>query len=217
MRRLSLRTFVASGCQARRTERRNRNVLAVREDFEHPANDAWRPRSRKFSSSERGFTYLGLLFFVAITAAGLAALGQSWSTAAQRERERELEFRGNEIARAIASYMKTSPGMAQYPSSLDDLIADRRGAKTRHHLRRAYIDPFTGKPDWVLVADPANPQAFSALHSRSERPLLRRLQTDGLAPATAKDWLFSAAKPSGELESAGLQEIDPKPVSGASP
>ncbi len=143
-------------------------------------------------SRQRGFTYLGLLFFVAITAAGLASLGQAWSTAAQRERERELEFRGNEIAQAIASYLKTSPGLAQYPSSLDDLLADRRGPKTRHHLRRAYVDPFTGKPDWVLVPDPANPKNFSAVHSRSERPLLRQTQADGTATATAQDWVFAA-------------------------
>jgi hypothetical protein len=32
--------------------RRNRNVLQVREDSEYPANDAWRPRSKKFSPSQ---------------------------------------------------------------------------------------------------------------------------------------------------------------------
>ncbi len=141
---------------------------------------------------QRGFTYLGLLFFVAITAAGLAALGTAWSTAAQRERERELEFRGNEIAQAIVSYLKASPGLAQYPANLDDLLVDRRGAKIRHHLRRAYADPFTGKPDWVLVPDAANPQTFSAVHSRSERPLLRELQGDGTPIASAQDWVFAA-------------------------
>lgn len=144
------------------------------------------------SSAPRGFTYLGLLFFVAITAAGLAALGTAWSTAAQRERERELEFRGNEIAQAIGSYLKTSPGLAQYPTNLEDLLADRRGPKTRHHLRRAYADPFTGKVDWVLVPDAANPQTFSAVHSRSEQPLLRQVQTDGTPIANAQDWVFAA-------------------------
>ncbi|MBW8894437.1 MAG: hypothetical protein JF617_20915 [Burkholderiales bacterium] len=92
----------------------------------------------------RGFTYLGMLFLVALTAAALAALGQAWTTAAQREKERELEWRGGEIARAIASYAKAStnpPG--QYPRSLDDLLIDRRGVNARHHLRRAYVDPFT--------------------------------------------------------------------------
>ncbi|MBB4842750.1 type II secretory pathway pseudopilin PulG [Paucibacter oligotrophus] len=141
----------------------------------------------------RGFSYLGLLFFVAITAAGLAALGQSWSTAAQRERERELEFRGGEIARAIASYVRASPAQpGQNPRSLDDLLIDRRGVKTIHHLRRAYADPFTGKPDWVLVSEPGQPQGFTALHSRSERELLRSSSPEGLPLKTARDWLFDA-------------------------
>jgi type II secretory pathway pseudopilin PulG len=163
---------------------------------------------------QRGFTYLGLLFFVAITAAGLAALGQAWSTAAQRERERELEFRGNEIAQAIASYLKTSPGLAQYPASLDDLVADRRGPKTRHHLRRLYVDPFTGKADWVLVPDTANPKSFSAVHSSSERPLLRQTQSDGTAIATAKDWVFAAStSPHIPLP----EQADPFPGQASSP
>ncbi|MBT9492832.1 MAG: type II secretion system protein [Paucibacter sp.] len=166
---------------------------------------------------QSGFTYLGLLFFVAITAAGLAALGTAWSTAAQRERERELEFRGNEIAQAIGSYLKTSPGLAQYPASLEDLLADRRGPKTRHHLRRAYADPFTGKVDWVLVADAANPQTFSAVHSRSEQPLLRQVQTDGTPIANAQDWVFAAntAKFSGDGKvEPPTVPFSPEPASG---
>ncbi|MCV2370556.1 type II secretion system protein [Roseateles oligotrophus] len=171
-------------------------------------------------SRQRGFTYLGLLFFVAITAAGLAALGQAWSTAAQRERERELEFRGNEIAQAIASYLKTSPGLAQYPGSLEDLLADRRGPKTHHHLRRAYADPFTGKADWVLVPDVANPKTFSAVHSRSERPLLRQLQADGTAIATAQDWVFAANtnKAAGDASAASPENMAiPSPGPASSP
>ena len=140
----------------------------------------------------RGFTYLGLLFFVALTAAALAALGQSWSTAGQRERERELEFRGEELARAIQSYAKVSGAGAQpqYPQSLQDLLIDRRGSKTRHHLRRAYTDPFTGQADWVLVPEPGQPQAFSAVHSRSERALLRQSRPDGQPLSKASDWIF---------------------------
>ncbi|MFY7867593.1 MAG: type II secretion system protein [Roseateles sp.] len=146
------------------------------------------------SARQAGFSYLFVLFFVALTAAALAALGQSWSLAAQRERERELEFRGGEIARAILSYSKVSatPG-EQYPLSLQDLLEDRRGAKTRHHLRRLYADPFTGKPDWALVADTANPRAFNAVHSRSETPLLRQSQPDGSSVRLAQDWIFAAA------------------------
>ncbi len=143
--------------------------------------------------ASRGFTYLGLLFFVALTAAALAALGQAWSTAAQRERERELQFRGEEIARAIQSYLKVTGGnQAQYPRTLEELLVDRRGVKPRHHLRRAYVDPFTGKADWVLVPEPGQPERFSAVHSRSERALLRESRPDGLPLAKASDWVFRA-------------------------
>lgn len=165
----------------------------------------------------RGFSYLGLLFFVAITAAALAALGQAWSTAAQRERERELAFRGGEIGRAIASYAAVvGPDPAkppQHPTSLDDLLADRRGIKTRHHLRRAYLDPFTGKPDWVLVPEPTHPQRFNAVHSRSDQVLLRETREDGTPVRVASDWVFSARVPG----SGGSRPLDgPAPPEAAS-
>ncbi|HEY1091307.1 MAG TPA: type II secretion system protein, partial [Burkholderiaceae bacterium] len=65
-----------------------------------------------------------LLFFVAITSAALAALGRSWSLSAQRERERELVFRGEEIVKAIASYRATTPAGTppRFPESFDDLL-----------------------------------------------------------------------------------------------
>ena len=149
--------------------------------------------------SKRGFSYLALLFFVAVTAAALAALGQAWRTAAERERERELEFRGNEIARAITSYaraLNADPSAPlQYPASFDDLLNDRRGLKTRHHLRRAYLDPFTGKPDWVLVPEPSHPQRFNAVHSNTAKVLLRQTKDDGTAIHVASDWIFAARPP----------------------
>jgi type II secretory pathway pseudopilin PulG len=141
----------------------------------------------------RGFTYLAVLFLVAITAAGLAALGQSWSTAAQREREAELEFRGAAIARAIASYAKATPNPpVQYPRALEDLLEDKRGMKPRRHLRRLYVDPFTGAADWVLVPEVGQPGSFSGVRSSSEHPLLRVSTPDGSTIKLAKDRLFAA-------------------------
>lgn len=103
-------------------------------------------------TGERGFTYLWLLFVVAIGGAALAVAASSWKTQLQRERERELLFRGGEIERAIASYRSASAagpaGPTQWPRDFDDLLEDRRGGVVRHHLRRLYVDPFTGKPDW---------------------------------------------------------------------
>lgn len=149
------------------------------------------PTGRARSPHERGFGYLAVLFLVALTAAGLAALGQAWSTAAERERERELLFRGGEIARAIAAYAKATPNPPeQYPRSLDDLLSDTRSLRPRRHLRRAYDDPFTGQPDWELVPEPGQPGAFSAVRSRSEHPLLRESGPDGGRVSVARDLLF---------------------------
>ena len=165
----------------------------------------------------QGFGYLGLLFFVAITAAALAALGQAWSTAAQRERERELEFRGGEIARAIASYAAAAnadpAALVTYPTTLDDLLNDRRGIKARHHLRRAYTDPFTGRADWVQIPDPANAKRFVGVHSRTDKVLLREKTDDGTAIHLASDWRFIARPPG----SSGAQlPGSPSPPSEAS-
>ena len=144
---------------------------------------------------QRGFTYLIMLFFVALTAAGLAALGQSWSNAAEREREAELVFRGNEIARAIASYVAASPDPVaqQFPRTLDDLLVDQRGPKTHHHLRRLYLDPFTNAADWELVPAGEGSDRFNAIRSRSPHPLLRVYKDDGSSVKRAQDWMFSAA------------------------
>lgn len=148
-----------------------------------------------------GFAYLWLLFFVALTAAGLAALGQAWSQAAQRERERELEFRGREIARAIESYVRASAQLPvaagqppqvlanSYPRSLDELLRDERGFKPLHHLRRRYVDPFTGLPDWELIPAAQAPQRFVGVRSSSEAPLLRET-LQGVR--VAHDWQFIA-------------------------
>lgn len=156
---------------------------------------AWHPHrgQRPGQAAQRGFTYLAVLFLVALTAAGLAALGQAWSTAAQREKERELEFRGQEIARAMRSYFRATPTPPQqYPAVLQDLLEDRRGPVVRRHLRRLYADPFTGQPDWVLVPAPGQPDRFHGLHSRSSQPLLRTLAPDGTTAATAEQRVFLA-------------------------
>ncbi|XHS77025.1 type II secretion system protein [Burkholderiaceae bacterium UC74_6] len=145
------------------------------------------------TGSQSGFTYLLLLFFVALTAAALAALGRSWHDAAERERERELEFRGMQIARAIHAYRLASPGLAQNPRSLADLIHDTRGPTPRHHLREAYVDPFTGRADWQLLPDPADPRRFVGVRSRSDQRLLRRRIGSCKDVRQARDCAFLAA------------------------
>lgn len=122
--------------------------------------------------NERGFTYLWLMFLLAITATGLAAIAQPIQLAAHREREAELMFRGQEFAKAIESYRSATPGaVKQLPMDLADLLEDRRGTRVLHHLRRLYADPFTGVPDWVLVR--TQDGRISGVHSRAEAKAMR--------------------------------------------
>ena len=115
---------------------------------------------------QRGFTYLGLLIIIAVMGAGLAAFGELFSHAAQREKERELIFIGNQFRGAIASYYNKSPGAKVYPKKLEDLLEDRRFPMPQHHLRRVYSDPMTGKAEWGLDEAPGG--GFMGVHSLSE-------------------------------------------------
>lgn len=117
-----------------------------------------------------GFTYIGLLILVAILGIGLAAAGTSYHLDAQREKERELLFAGDQMRRAIDAYYARSPGAGRYPQTLQDLLRDTRYPMTQRYLRRIYRDPITGGTDWGLVMAPDG--GIQGVYSRSEaRPL----------------------------------------------
>jgi type II secretory pathway pseudopilin PulG len=101
--------------------------------------------------AQAGFTYLGLLFAIAIIGITLATVGVVWSTEARREREAQLLFVGDQYRQAIGRYREA--GRA-YPRSLDDLLEDKRVPGTRRFLRRLYPDPVTGRVEWELIRDP---------------------------------------------------------------
>jgi type II secretory pathway pseudopilin PulG len=114
----------------------------------------------------RGFTYLALLITVAITAGALAAAGGVWSHAAQREKERELLFVGEQFRQAIALYYWRTPGGAhQYPKDLEALLEDRRWPVTQRYLRKIYRDPITGTVEWGVVEAPGG--GVMGVYSRS--------------------------------------------------
>lgn len=150
--------------------------------------------------ASRGFTYLWLLFLLAMGGAALGASGQRWSGVMQCERERELIFRGQQIAAAIEAY-RAAQGVSapQWPSSLQDLVEDRRGPHTLRHLRRAYVDPFTGEPDWVPIA--SQDGRWQGVHSRSQAVATLRLddssQPPGRRPLRVSDYRFMARAAAG--------------------
>jgi len=144
------------------------------------------------TGKERGFTYLLLIFVLALLGATLATLGQRWQTQAQRERETELLFRASEIRTALQSYAMASPDGA-LPRSLEQLLEDRRTDPPRYHLRRLYADPFTGRPDWLLLRQADG--GIQGLRSRSRLPAMRRallpvVLENPSTPMRVGDWRF---------------------------
>jgi len=114
---------------------------------------------------QTGFTLLGLLFLVTILGLLLAAVGTTWRAAAQREKEAELLFVGDQYRRALASYHRLGPGADKhYPKKLEDLLRDPRFPNTVRHLRRLQPDPVSGG-DWALVRDAEG--GIQGVHSTS--------------------------------------------------
>jgi type II secretory pathway pseudopilin PulG len=103
------------------------------------------------SAGQRGFTYLGLIFAVAVLGITLATVGVVWSTQIRREKEMGLLFAGDQIRAAIGRY-RMAGGV--YPQELADLVDDKRSPVPRRFLRRIYLDPMTNTTDWELVMAP---------------------------------------------------------------
>ena len=104
--------------------------------------------------TDKGFIYIWALFSVAIFGIALAGVGQIWQTKAQREKERELLFVGEQFQKAIMSYYNdASTGLKQYPESLQDLLLDSRSSTPKRHLRKIFLDPMTNSYEWGLVKE----------------------------------------------------------------
>ncbi|CAD5373518.1 General secretion pathway protein [Rubrivivax sp. A210] len=121
----------------------------------------------------RGFTYLLMLFALAAGGAAMGLLASAWTTAAERQLERESRHRGQEIADAMGRWravvLAPEAGTAAAgPQTLEELVKDRRTPTLQRHLRRVWEDPLTGRADWVLLRDARG--AITALHSRASRP-----------------------------------------------
>ena len=150
-----------------------------------------------------GFTYLAVLFIIAIMGGGLALAGEVWQTTAARAKEAELLYVGNQYRKAIERYYLNGPGL--YPRNLADLVKDPRKPDTVRYLRRLYPDPVTGKDEWGILKAPDG--GIMGVYSQSNAPPLKqegfrpRDQTFKGAP-TYLEWRFlyepsmaTAAKP----------------------
>lgn len=103
-----------------------------------------------------GYTYLALLFTLAIFGFGLSVTGVIWSTEARKAKDRELAFIGQAFINAIGSYYQSSPGSVKsFPPSFDELVQDSRFLFVKRHLRKIYLNPYSNQADWVVVYSPS--------------------------------------------------------------
>ena len=108
--------------------------------------------ARRAAGAEDGFTYVGLVIFVAILGLVGAATLKVDSLLRRAAAEQELLEIGAEYSEALRSYAAATPrGYPTAPPTLQDLLKDPRFPGTRRHLRKIYVDPVTGRQEWGIV------------------------------------------------------------------
>ena len=144
--------------------------------------------------SQRGFTYLGLMFILTVLGITLALAGTLWSFSQQREKERELLFIGNQFRQAIRMYYEKTPGVIKkYPMSLDALLNDDRYVSTQRYLRKIYKDPMTEKTSWGLLSAPDG--GIMGVHSLAEKKAVKVgyfkfVDSNFTAAKSYSEWVF---------------------------
>ena len=133
------------------------------------------PRSAR-PGDERGYALAALLIAVSVIGVALTAAVPAWRHQAQREKEMELVFRGEQYARAISLYARRTNGAL--PPNLDVLVDGR-------FLRKRYADPMV--EDGAFVPLPGR-GGIAAVTSRSDEPSIRVYR----GATRYKDWRFSA-------------------------
>jgi type II secretory pathway pseudopilin PulG len=91
---------------------------------------------------ERGFSIVAMLASITVMFILMGAAVPSWRYVMKDDREQELYFRGDQIARAIERYQRKNANT--YPVSLDVLVKGR-------YLRKAYQDPMSADGKWRLI------------------------------------------------------------------
>jgi type II secretory pathway pseudopilin PulG len=139
-----------------------------------PAVDQRRPpRTRRLrsvirnsrSKREDGYALVSLLVVMSLMALFAVAAASNVKQQAQREREKEAIFRGEQVADAIRAYYRSrgAQGVNSLPTNMDQLLEGiPRGTKKLQILRvEAARDPLSSSREWKLIGPTA--QDFAGL------------------------------------------------------
>jgi type II secretory pathway pseudopilin PulG len=165
-----------------------------------------------------GFTYIGLLIFIALIGVALAGTGMVWHTESRRAKESELLFIGHQYRGAIARYYESTSGLPKkYPRTIEDLLKDNRFPGARRYLRKVYVDPMTGKAEWGIVASADG--GVMGVHSLSDRDALKTgnfsfADQELEGKVRYSEWMFTYAPPQTAAQGG---KLDPAPKAEAPP
>src|SRR5512138_2500591 len=113
-----------------------------------------RRADRLMCRSERGFAMIALLVTLAVMTVLMTVALPVLTTMAQREREAELVFRGQQYARAIGLFQRKYGNAT--PPNVDVLLNEK-------FLRKKYKDPITN--DDFNFLGPGSPELAAALNA----------------------------------------------------
>jgi type II secretory pathway pseudopilin PulG len=117
---------------------------------------------------ENGYAMAALLVMLGVMLVLMSAALPAWRFQARREKEAELIFRGEQIARSIYLYQRKN-GPGAFPPSLDVLVQGR-------YLRKKYKDPMTKDGEFQLLLAGMAPQG----RGRGNQPQQQQPQVTGI-------------------------------------
>lgn len=101
---------------------------------------------------ERGFSYVIVMFLVAVLSVASVRALEITLTREKRDKEAQLLEVGMAYLKAIEQYYNEAPGTAQsYPLELEALLYDERLTRPQRPLRKLFRDPITGSAEWGVV------------------------------------------------------------------
>jgi hypothetical protein len=104
---------------------------------ENEQNGRRENRGHKDQHAQKGYTLLFAVFLVAATIIASSAIALKLKTQAQREKEIEMIWRGEQYKRGIRRYVQK---FGRYPTRIDDLVKPTNGVR---FMRAAYKDPMS--------------------------------------------------------------------------
>lgn len=139
--------------------------------------------------SECGYTLVALLAVMSLLALFAIAAVPNVQQQAQREREKEAIFRGEQVADAIRSYYRYrgAQGVNSLPTSMDQLLEGiPRGTKKLQILRaEAARDPLSSTGEWRLIS-PTSQELGQFVRSMT-------VYTGGVPPTPRRDFAALAS------------------------